>query len=1570
MTAFDGTLDRQALPPGASGHWRCVLIGDEPLLAECATMLIERGHAVVAIVSRRQALRDWAAAQHIAVLDDPLALTVPGAAACSHLFSITNLAILSQEVLALPTMAAVNFHDGLLPGYAGLNTPVWALLRGERQHGITWHYMTTTVDGGDVLLQKRFDIDAGESAYSINTKCFAAAIESFPALIDGLAARTLKPVRQPPEPTQRFGHRDRPVAAATIDWNRPADAIVGLVRALDYGDHANPLGLPKLRIDDRILLVRAAAVSADRSVAAPGTVVHADPDRISVATTTQDVDLLTLSDASGTAIALATAIPQFGLHAGRSLADDDAALRDRVTARDARGAPHERWWRARLASVAPLTLPTGGETAAGAIDLPIAGDLDSPTIRAALIGFLARIADLSVFDIGYCDPALALADPAMQPWFAAQVPLNASVDFTRGLDVLAKAVSAQVAALHRRVGHATDLVARSPELAGSGLAGQIVAMPVAVLVVDRIDDAVALPDADLTIAITTDGTTSRWHHGPRIDPATVAALQRGFAAMLAAATADPTSPVGLLPLQGPDAMAEIAGASIKADPRADADVCIHDLFVAQAARTPDAPAVTSRGITLSYAELDARSNRLARHLRTLGVDRDVLVGLHVDRSVAMLVALIAIHKAGGAYVPLDPAYPSDRIAHMIADSRASVIVTQADLAVSLPPTQAAILCLDSDATAIAAHVDGPLEATARAPDLAYVIYTSGSTGLPKGVMVEHRNVVNFFAGMDRVIEPGGTWLAVTSLSFDISVLELCWTVARGCHVVIATGDEMFGAGAVPAAATRPIAFSLFYFASADGENAADQYRLLLDGARFADTHGFAAVWTPERHFHAFGGLYPNPSVTSAAIAAITTRVAIRGGSVVLPLHHPVRVAEEWSLVDNLSNGRVGIAFASGWQPNDFVLRPESFADKTAVLMAGIDTVRALWRGERRSFPGATGAPVSVAIYPRPVQPELPVWITSAGNPDTFAAAGTAGAFVLTHLLGQTVDELAGKLAAYRHARHAAGHAGDGHVTLMLHSFVGDDADAVRAAVRGPLTSYLRTSTNLVKEFAWSFPAFKRRPGMEDGAPVDLATLDDDEMAALLDFAFDRYFETGGLFGTPEQCLAIVDQVRAAGVDEIGCLIDFGVPAQQALDHLPHLDTLRRLALDTPLPAAVADTLADLMHRHGVTHLQCTPSMAQMLVNDTATRTGLATLDHMLVGGEAFPAPLAAELMALVGGSVSNMYGPTETTIWSATHRVQRREQQVPLGRPLANQQIHILDSRMQPVLPGMPGELVIGGRGVVRGYLRRPELTGERFVAHPLAGDGRVYRTGDLARQGDDGTLEFLGRLDHQVKIRGHRIEPGEIEAVLGSHPAVERAVVIAREDSPGDVRLIAYYVAAGGTAPLQAALLAHLAARLPAFMVPSHLVALAALPATPNGKIDRAALPSPDRVVTATAADPDHDASPPSGDVEERIAAVWRDVLKLPVVGTRDNFFDLGGHSLLAVQVHRRLREILGSALPLTDIFRFPTIALLAGHLTAGAEADDIAARQGQARAEGRRAALRQRQGRRSATAMTEPVA
>lgn len=1554
MTLISATPERQA-----------VLIGGESLLIECAQTLQSAGFGIAAVVSRSAAVRRWAASQKLVLFAEPSQLLAADAPrGFAYLFSITNLDVLAPEVIALPTRAAINFHDGPLPEYAGLNTPVWALLHGEAQHGITWHLMTREVDRGDILAQRRFDLADNESALTLNTRCFEAAIESFEQVARGLVDGTLVPRAQASAPLRLYKRKDRPLAV--IDWSKPAADITRLVRALDFGSYANPVASAKLLTPRGVLLVTGAETTEQRSTQPAGTVTAVQAKAITVSTADNDLRLTTLQRTCGSAIDASSAATTHDLQTGTRLPAPTAAMQQRLEAT----AAHEPYWQKLLETQDALELPVvdrGGAVASSSYqhaDVAAPANLDAAQLVASVLAWLARCADKSAFDIG-----LGVETDGMGLW-SAQVPWRASVDFSRGLKALAAQCAVQQHELQQRGGFLNDLVARRPDLRARAAQRDPRVLPVALLVVDRLDDARAEPGSELTIAMARDGSAARWlFDAAKLSAAQVAQLQQQWHALATAAAGAPERAIAELPLMS-DALAHQVlhdWNALRTDGQPLA--CVHHLFEAQAARTPARTALVAHGIELSYGELDKRANRVAAQLVAMGVGPDVLVGLCLPRGIELIVGLLAIHKAGGAYVPLDPAYPRDRIAYMLDDAQAAVLITDRQHA---PQAQAATKVLLLEDALQLSNSDERIDGGAKPEHLAYVIYTSGSTGKPKGVMVEHRNVVNFFAGMDQHLDANfaGTWLAVTSLSFDISVLELCWTLARGYTVVVASEEQKLGAGgSAPrgAHASRKLDFSLFYFSADENEGGQDKYRLLLEGAKYADKNGFAAVWTPERHFHAFGGLYPNPAVAGAAVAAVTEHIGIRAGSVVLPLHHPARVAEEWSVVDNISKGRVGISFASGWQPNDFALMPGNFADNKNVMLRNIEVVRKLWRGESVAFDGPLGKPVELRTLPRPVQKELPYWVTSAGNPQTFIDAGRIGANVLTHLLGQSVEELAEKITAYRKAYKEAGHAGEGFVSLMLHSFVGTDMAAVRAAVKQPLIAYLKTSLHLVKQYAWSFPAFKRREGMDakDQGSIDLQSLSADEMDALLEHSFERYFEDSGLFGTPESCLAMIDRIKAVGVDDVACLIDFGIASDTVLAHLPHLNALREQSM--PAAAGGDASLADLMARHRVTHLQCTPSMARMLAADDAARAGLAKLSCMMVGGEAFPPTLARDLAGLVQGKVMNMYGPTETTIWSAVHTVGKDASGViPLGRPLANQQVHIVDSRLQPLPPGVPGELAIGGDGVVRGYFQRPDLTAERFVPNTVSQQGgRLYRTGDLARwrHNDDGSgvLEFLGRLDHQVKVRGYRIELGEIEAALAEQAGVAQAVVMAREDQPGDARLVAYLVARGGASLDGTALRDALRERLPEFMLPSAFVILGEFPHTPNGKIDRKALPAPDAASPAAST---AEFVAPTGDLESQIAEVWKDVLKLATVGTRDNFFDLGGHSLLAVQAHRRLKEALRRDLSITDIFRFPTIQSLATYLADGSQGG---AQQGSDRAQGRRAAMQRRQQQRSGVATTK---
>jgi uncharacterized Fe-S cluster-containing radical SAM superfamily protein len=357
-----------------------------------------------------------------------------------------------------------------------------------------------------------------------------------------------------------------------------------------------------------------------------------------------------------------------------------------------------------------------------------------------------------------------------------------------------------------------------------------------------------------------------------------------------------------------------------------------------------------------------------------------------------------------------------------------------------------------------------------------------------------------------------------------------------------------------------------------------------------------------------------------------------------------------------------------------------------------------------------------------------------------------------------------------------------------------------------------------------------------------------------------------------------------------------------------------------------DSLPALIRRHQVTHLQCTPSTAKMLLLMQDTRQSLGTIQNLLIGGEAFPVSLAKQLENIVPGKLLNMYGPTETTIWSSTERVENVEHTVSIGRPIANTEFYVCDRHMQPLPVGVPGELFIGGRGVVRGYFNRPELTEERFIPHPFktGTNSRLYRTGDLVRYMPDGKIEFLGRLDYQVKIRGNRIELGEIETVLEQHPAVRESVVIAREDTPGDQRLVAYLTAESDPAPSVNTLRNFLQETLPDFMMPSAFVFLKALSLTPNGKVNRGALAIPDSVRPNL----EKEYETPRSATEKALATLWTQVLGIEQIGLHDNFFDLGGHSLAVVQVNTRIRQTFNVELPLQTFSKASTLAHVAQKL------------------------------------------
>jgi natural product biosynthesis luciferase-like monooxygenase protein len=470
--------------------------------------------------------------------------------------------------------------------------------------------------------------------------------------------------------------------------------------------------------------------------------------------------------------------------------------------------------------------------------------------------------------------------------------------------------------------------------------------------------------------------------------------------------------------------------------------------------------------------------------------------------------------------------------------------------------------------------------------------------LPPRAAIPARN----FAEIDRRLARQGdtrhTWLVDSS-----DPAAVLYALSRGDTLLFDPPAPL----APSARASKPrIDFSLLYFAQEDRQH--DNYQLMLEGARFADEHGFSAVWTPEHHFNEIGGPYANPTITSAAIAAATRRVRVHG-SLMLPLHHPIRVAEEWAMVDRLSNGRAGIAVDSGLYPNDFVFVPDAYGDRREILVNNLAMIRRLWRGERVSLKNPRGEAVEIEIHPRPIQAEIPLWISAGCMDERYTMAGKMGANVITQIAAQRFDELAQRTVLYRDERRAAGHEGRGCVTLMLHAFIGDDDAEVKEIVRGPMMRQMVLSAKRMADLT---------KGRGDGEIV----ADDAQLEMFARLAFEQHFEKNGFFGTPKSVLAKVEAFREIGVDEIACLVDFGVPADRVRESFPKLEQLLHLA-NPERPAPNAPRAARLEPDMAI----CTVESIEAALADPAKLAAYASVQRLLFTGRSPSSELTRRIEA-------------------------------------------------------------------------------------------------------------------------------------------------------------------------------------------------------------------------------------------------------------------------------------------------------------------------------------------------------
>ncbi len=1485
-----------------------VFIGHATAVVQCGSIWLRRQHKISAIVSENKDVCRWAEKNSISCYENIKSFKdLSGTCDYDWLFSVANLDLVPDQVIARARDGAANFHDGPLPEHAGLNAPVWALLDGDVEYAINWHTLTSHIDAGDILVEKRFIISSEETALTLNSRCLESAVDAFEELVDAIEADRVEPRKQVDRPRCFHTRHAVPTAFGRLDFTSSSDQVARVVRALDHGPYRNPISVPKVDIGSAVFCASAAQEVPGEGP--PGTVLAVGQTVLTVACQDGAVELRNLKTMDQSRFD-----PSKYLKVGDCIADlskTEAQEIERVVKQAKSG---DDVWREPLAMLSPVRIPGVGQTVeiSGWEKHPRNVDADNLAELTLALAILSRqLDDKERIDIAACDATADRKAGYVSDW----VPLGFRLDFQSTVQSTLANVTEPLKQISQFPVFTADLPLRDPEISQ-------LSVPHIGLV---IGGSVPVSGTALTVSVI-DGSSNFYFDAHRIDRDFVDILVTRFEHLLQAISAM----TGAEPLSEVPAMPESEENRILVEwnqtkRQNGATRAIHRFFEEQVERNPTAPALVHASKSLTYAEVNERANRIAHQLIELGVKPGVLVGLSTHRTHLLVVAALAILKAGGAYVPLDPAFPEERLGFYLSDSELDIVVTENALAERFKTFDVNVMSIDADPTSDVGPTNNP-SVELDAEDLAYMIYTSGSTGRPKGVMISHGNVANFFAGMDDrlgVTKPC-VWLAVTSISFDISVLELFWTLARGFKVVLNSPDGNVLTADSSSQNSRDVAFSLFFWGHNEtgGEQA---YDLLIEGSQFADTNGFEAVWIPERHFHEFGSQFPNPSVAAAAVAVLTRNINIRAGSCVAPLHHPARIAEEWAVVDNLSKGRVGIAIASGWQSDDFLLRPENRppANKPAMFET-INTLKRLWRGEAVSFPFGPDRTCEVVTHPRPVTKEIPLWLTTAGNPQTWRQAGENGMNILTHLLGQSIPEVAEKIEIYHQALRGAGYdVKDFGVTLMLHSYIAETREKAKQVTREPLKNYLRSSMNLVKEHMSSFPAFKRRGNGAAGPEVDPDALADDELEALLEHAYLRYFEKSGLFGSVEDGVARVEELRKIGVTEIACLVDIGIDIDHVREGLPRLaDVLSKTLRDSQTTVDTTSAIAAAIDAHKVTHVQCTPSLMRMMLMNQNSRKALAGLDHILLGGEPLPDALVETLAQSPGVRLSNMYGPTEATIWSTMAELSPSEP-VTLGTPISNTFIYILDQNGKTVPIGTLGEVWIGGAGVSKGYWKAEHLTAERFVPNPF-GEGTIYKTGDMARWTASGALQFVGRIDDQIKLRGHRIELGEIEAAAMSHSKVNQVVARLEQVGNSEAKIALFLVASQGLNVADLRL--HLSLTLPDYMIPNSYLFLDQMPLTPNGKIDRNALIYDTGESVRPVETPFVD---PKDGLQKEIAEIWQQVLQISKVGANDDFFELGGDSLTALEASLLLQErLVGKAISMTDIFQTSTLAKLAKRL------------------------------------------